>query len=49
MACAKLLVSVVLLFLELSVGVGVGVGWGLFSLVLMYVSAFCLWGGCTSF
>ena len=48
-ACAKLLMSVVLLLLWLFVGVGWG--WGLFyrPLVLLYVSAFCLWDGCTSF
>ena len=46
--CAELLVSVVLLLLELSVGMGWG--WVLFRpLVLLYVSAFCLWGGCASF
>ena len=47
-ACAKLLVAIVLLLLELSVGVGWG--WGIFCpLVLLYVSAFCLWDGCISF
>jgi len=47
-ACAKLLVSVVLLLLELSVGVVWE--WGVFHpLVLLYVSAFSLWGGCASF
>jgi len=48
-ACAKLLMSVVLLFLELSDGVGWE--WGVFfrPFVLLYVSAFCLWGGCASF
>jgi len=46
-AWAKLLVSVVLLLLELSVGMGWGGGFR--PLVLLYVSAFCLWGGCASF
>jgi len=36
-ACAKQLVSVVLLLLELSFGVGWG--WGVCPLVLLYVSA----------
>ena len=47
-ACAKLLMSVVLRLLELSVGVGRG--WGVFRpLVLLYVPVFSLRGGSASF
>ena len=41
-------VCIVLLLLELSVGVGWGGGF-FHPLVLLYVSAFCLWGGCATF
>jgi len=46
-ACAKLLKSVVLLLLELSLGMGRGGGF-FRPLVLLYVSVFCLCGGCAS-